>query len=192
MNIYEKIQKVRVELQKMNLKKTGDNRTFKYYELSDFLPQAMQLFAENKLFSSVNFGNDIAILLIINTEKPDERETWTSTIAGTSERLGAPIQQLGAMQTYLRRYLYMNALEIVESDMLDAISENKKEKTENKQSVSDAQIKRLYAISKAKGITEEQVKEVIKKSYNKDSTKDLSKIEYDEIVKRMEAKENKN
>ena len=126
-NIYEKMQKVRVELQKMNLKKTGKNQTFKYYELADFLPHAMELFEANKLFSNVSFGSDLATLVIVNTEKPDEKEVWTSTIAGASERLGAPIQQLGAMQTYLRRYLYINALEIVESDALDATADTKEE-----------------------------------------------------------------
>jgi len=35
-----------------------------------------------------------------------------------------PIQQLGSVNTYLKRYLYLNALEIVENDLLDSQSGN--------------------------------------------------------------------
>jgi hypothetical protein len=192
-NIYEKIQSVRVELQKLNLQKTGKNQSFKYYELKDFLPEVMELFQKHKLFSNISFGQQFATLTLINTEKTDERETWTSTIAEAKTRCSSPIQDLGAMQTYLRRYLYMNALEIVEDDMLDGNSGKKDnaeapKKAANKSELSDNQIKRLYAIARGAGVTEEDVKKVIKKEYNKDSTKELTKKQYDAICQRMEAK----
>lgn len=187
-NIYQKIQAVRVQLQAMNLKKTGKNQSFKYYELGDFLPQAMDLFEKHGLFSNVSFGLDMATLTIINSEKPDEKEIWTSTIAEANLRVGSPIQSLGAMQTYLRRYLYINALEIIENDELDATIDVKKEA---KLEISDAQIKRLYAIAKSKAITESQIKATMKKDFNKESTKDLTKVEYDAIVKKLEALEDK-
>ena len=40
MNIYEKLQTARVELQKTALKKSGVNKFagFKYFELGDFIP----------------------------------------------------------------------------------------------------------------------------------------------------------
>ena len=40
MNIYEKMQKAKVDLQKEDLKKTGENKfsNYKYYELGDFMP----------------------------------------------------------------------------------------------------------------------------------------------------------
>ena len=40
LNLFQKLQKARVELQEMNLKKSGQNKFagFSYYELSDFLP----------------------------------------------------------------------------------------------------------------------------------------------------------
>ena len=193
-NIYEKMQSARVDLQNLDLKKTGQNKFsgYLYYELRDFLPQVNMLMKDYKLFSDISFGSDLAVLTITNAEKPDEKIAFTSPIAEAQLKGCHPIQNLGAVQTYLRRYLYTTAFEIVENDTLDATTDTNKEiKQENKPSISDAQIKRLYAISKSKGITEQQVKEVIKKSYNKESTKELTKTEYDAIVKRMEAKEDK-
>ena len=50
MNVFEKLQNCRVELQKMNLKKTGENKFagFKYYELADILPSINELFLKYK------------------------------------------------------------------------------------------------------------------------------------------------
>ena len=57
-----------------------------------------------------------------------------------------------------------------------------------KKQLTEAQIKRLYTIASKKGFSDDQVKVVIKKEYKKDSANDLSKKEYDELVKRLEAK----
>ena len=42
---------------------------------------------------------------------------------------GQPCQNLGASQTYLKRYLYQNCFEIVESDILDATMDPSAEPT---------------------------------------------------------------
>ncbi|BBM37657.1 hypothetical protein JCM16775_0347 [Leptotrichia hofstadii] len=53
MNIYEKLQKARVELQSLGLKMGGHNKFsgFKYFELKDFLPKVNEIFENLKLFS---------------------------------------------------------------------------------------------------------------------------------------------
>ena len=75
MNIYEKMQKAKVDLQKKDLKKTGVNKfsNYKYYELGDFMPAINEICLELKLFTQVNFDKENAILTIINTEKTDEK-----------------------------------------------------------------------------------------------------------------------
>jgi hypothetical protein len=57
-----------------------------------------------------------------------------------------------------------------------------------KSALSDKQIKRLYAIAKTAKKTEEEVKKWIKVKWNKDSTKDLNRVEYDEICAALEIK----
>lgn len=141
MNIYQKLQKSRVLLQEKNLKKSGENKfsNFKYYELADFLPAINKIFEEVGLSSAFNLTEDKAILTIINSEKTDEIQQFTTPIAKVELKGCTEIQAIGACSTYARRYLYMNALEITEADVLDKNAGNKEiisgnitEKTDNK------------------------------------------------------------
>jgi len=122
MNVYEKLQKARIELQSSSMKKSGHNKFagYQYFELGDFLPEINNIFAKLGLFSAVSFGKDMAELKVINIEKPDEIITFTSPMAEANLKGCHPIQNLGAVETYNRRYLYVTALEIVEHDALDS------------------------------------------------------------------------
>lgn len=122
MNIYEKLQNMRVELQEMKIKKSGKNAFAKYdyYELADILPPINTIMARNKVCSIISFGAEVARLILVNAEKPDERIEFESPMAEASLKGTHPIQNLGAVETYQRRYLYMTAFEIVENDFLDA------------------------------------------------------------------------
>ena len=127
MNIYEKLQNMRVALQNMSLKKSGKNKFagYSYYELGDFLPAINQLMLDNKVASIITFSEENAVLTLVNTEKPDETISFTSPMREAVLKGAHPIQNLGAVETYSIRYLYMVAFEIVESDMLDAVHDNK-------------------------------------------------------------------
>lgn len=119
--IYEKLQKARVELQKMQLKKSGKNKFsgFSYYELADFLPQVNQLFYDLKLCSNFSIKDNMAQLIITDWED-NTAQIFTSPIEELELKGCTKVQALGGVHTYLKRYLYINALEIVEADMLDA------------------------------------------------------------------------
>jgi len=123
MNIYQKLQACRCELQAMNLRKSGANKFagYTYYELSDFLPQVNELFKNHGLCPVVSFDADNATMTIVDMDAPDgERIVITSPMSSASLKACHEVQNLGAVQTYLRRYLYTAALEIVEHDPLDA------------------------------------------------------------------------
>lgn len=122
MNIYSKLQKMRVELQGMQLKKSGKNTFagYSYYELGDFLPAINKMMDDNGVCAVVSYGTEYATLTLINAEKPEETITFTSPMWEAVLKGAHPIQNLGAMETYSRRYLYMTAFEIVEADALDA------------------------------------------------------------------------
>lgn len=121
MNIYEKLQSCRVDLQNMNLKKSGENKfaNYDYFELCDFLPYINELFKDYKLFSQISFTPELATLIVVDSEKPEDRITFTSPMAAATLKGCHDIQNLGAVESYQRRYLYLAALEIVESDALD-------------------------------------------------------------------------
>ncbi len=138
LNVYQKLQKVRVELQGMKLKKTGRNTfsNFTYYELGDFLPAINELCKKNGLVTSFSIKNQIdsaehALLNIINSDDPSEIIKFICPTAevniGKSEAKGKkgaePIQNLGGKVTYMRRYMLMTAFEMVESDIVDSVKE---------------------------------------------------------------------
>ena len=124
MSVYKKLQEARIDLQSRPLKKSGRNKFagFEYFELGDFLPTIQNIFTEKGLCGTITFYTDIAILTIVDVDKPEDKIEFKSPMS-TAELKGChAIQNLGAVQTYLRRYLWVAAMEIVEHDSLDAIT----------------------------------------------------------------------
>lgn len=119
--VYQKLQTARIKLQSMTLKKSGHNKFagYQYFELGDFLPTINEIFHELGLCSTVSFDNELATLKIVDVETGGMIR-FTSPMAEAQLKGCHPIQNLGAVETYQRRYLYVTALEIVEHDALDA------------------------------------------------------------------------
>ena len=173
LTIYEKLQRCRVELQKMNLKKSGENKFagFKYYELADILPVINELFLKYNLHSSFNIVENTAKLCIINIDKIDEFVNYESPIAEANIKGCTPVQSLGGVHTYLKRYLYMNALEIVENDLFDGktgdieVEKAKPMTTEQKELLNGLTVEEKKKIIAKYGTTEltfKQASEVLK------------------------------
>ena len=123
LNLFQKLQKARVELQEMNLKKSGQNKFagFSYYELSDFLP-AINIICNNVgLFTAISFEIDYAILRIYDCEDMERFIEFKSPMKEIQQKGCNDIQSLGSVETYSRRYLYLTAFEIVENDFSDAV-----------------------------------------------------------------------
>lgn len=132
-NVYEKLQEARVKLQNQKIKKSGENNYsgFTYFEIADFIPHVNQIFLELKLCSNFSIKDNIAYLEIINAEKIDEKTVFTMPTTTLELKGCSAIQALGGVNTYCRRYLYLNALEIAENDMLDAKAGNIEEKSKD-------------------------------------------------------------
>ena len=122
MNIYEKLQAMRCDLQGAELKKSGYNKFagYNYFDLSDFLPTINALMLSYKVCSAISYGVETATLVLTDAEKPGNTITFTSPMSSASLKGCHEVQNLGAVQTYLRRYLYTTAFEIVEHDALDS------------------------------------------------------------------------
>lgn len=122
MSAYQKLMKARIKLQGIELKKSGQNKFagFSYFELADFLPAVQSIFAEVGLCGVVSYSTEYATLKIFDVEKPADPIVILSPMAELVLKGTHPIQNMGAIQTYQRRYLWMTALEIVEHDQLDA------------------------------------------------------------------------
>lgn len=126
LNIYQKLSKARLEFLARGVKKSGINRhaEYKYFELSDIVPVATEIFNNNGLLFVTTFpeGNPTGILydmdsdatITFHSARSDERLVTTG-----GKTLMLAIQETGAKETYQRRYLYMQVLDIVESDIID-------------------------------------------------------------------------
>ena len=120
MSVHTKIMQARVKLQTTKLTKSGNNKFagYKYFELGDFLPAAQQIFDEIGLCGIVSFGAEEATLTITDTED-NSHLVITSPMSTAALKGCHAVQNLGAVQTYIRRYLWVAALEIVEHDAID-------------------------------------------------------------------------
>lgn len=122
MNVYQKLNEAREKFHQSELKKSGQNKFagYSYFELGDFVVPALRIFKEVGLTSIITFGKEEAQMLIVNTDKPDEVITITTPMSEASLKGCHPVQNLGAVETYLRRYLWVACLEVVEHDSLDS------------------------------------------------------------------------
>ena len=126
MSVYAKLQAARLQLVNSGIKKTGYNAHggWKYYELGDFIPTIHKLFDAVGLCGVVRFGEN-ATLTIYDTQGGESIEFSTPVVYAEAAK-GQPIQLLGSTHTYIRRYLWLLAMEIVEADAID--SEEQEEK----------------------------------------------------------------
>ena len=130
LNVFQKLLAARAKFLEADVQKTGKNMhlSFKYFELDDIVPTATRIFSEVGLIPIVNFTADVATMTIVNTDNP-----WGETIkfeapfnqiapivSNAGKQATNEMQALGSSITYMRRYLYMIALDICESDSFDA------------------------------------------------------------------------
>jgi hypothetical protein len=121
MLIYQKLNDARGQFHGLKLTKSGENEyaKYKYFELGDFLLPGMQAFSEHGLCAFVSFTADTASMRIVAIEDGSEI-TITSPMGSAALKGCHEVQNIGAVETYQRRYLWVAALEIVEHDALDA------------------------------------------------------------------------
>ena len=121
LNIFERLQLLRIDIQKANLKPSGYNKfaNYKYFDLKDIIPTINILLLKYKLTTHITFTNEIATLTIINCHKPDEKIIFNSPMRDLEIKGLNKIQVLGGVETYQRRYLYLMAFDIVESDLIE-------------------------------------------------------------------------
>lgn len=190
-NIYSKMQKARCEFQEKPLKKSGHNKFagYHYFELGDFLPTINSLLEKYNLCSNISFDNEMATLTIVNAENTDEKLVFTSPMSNANLKGCHDVQNLGAVQTYLRRYLWVNAFEIVESDGLDATTGKDDKTSKTKANVNAAKIMKLI---ETKYVNEVAVQQHVKTAYGVDSYDKLSDKQAKELIEMLSQKPDKN
>ena len=121
LSVYAKLADARRMMRSRTLKKSGHNKFagYNYFELGDFLHPALEIFDQLGLISIVSFTKEQAQLCVVDIEGGGE--IVFSCPFGSAALKGChEVQNMGACQTYNRRYLYTLALELLEHDALDS------------------------------------------------------------------------
>lgn len=130
MNILQKLAQARLQFLNEHVKKSGKNikLEFTYFELKDIVPSATRIFADLGIAAMVSFEGELARMELYNADNPAEDpvvftipyKEAPQIVSNSGKEVTNVLQALGATVTYLRRYLYMLALDIVEDDETDA------------------------------------------------------------------------
>lgn len=150
MTLNKKLETIKLELRKTINTKSGYNThsKFKYYQLEDFLPQVLELFGKYNIYNEYFIDTDLEIveeqinivdeadikqnktvikrpveyayLYLKNLDNEDDEMIYRLKTAEASVYGASAIQNLGAKITYMKRYIYMSLLDIVEPDLVDS------------------------------------------------------------------------
>ena len=198
MNLNESIINIRIKLQNAKLKKSGKNKSagFDYFELADFLPKLNELMLEEKMNDRFYIKDGYAILELQKDEEINqytmpftmfETPTYRRENRDTGEvydvKSMQDIQYLGALNTYYKRYLYLNAFGITDGEVIDSM--NNDEITPKKREVKATE-SQLNLINKL----DINIKNKILEKYNITKLEELNIKQASEIISNMKG-ENK-
>lgn len=175
LSLNESIANIKVELQKSKIKMSGKNKFvgFNYFELADFLPTLNELLLKYKvndnftITTDTTFGTDYAVLTLIKGEEKQEYRmpfklfdtplnTSVNKVTGEAEKVKCmqDIQYLGALNTYYKRYLYMNAFGITDGDVIDGMDNTEIDpKIIDKRKATAGQVTKLSKYYKGENLT---------------------------------------
>lgn len=161
MSVYAKLAKAKALIHKLPLKKSGVNRQyyqdkrtnewkireFYYFELGDFMADTMAIFADVGICGVETFipsktdvngvvTPELYKLTIVDTEDDSNVEMVIPT---AEAEMKSVIQGLGAKCTYLRRYVWLMALDLAENDAVDAEGNDPSIKEAAKQDSDEAE-----------------------------------------------------
>lgn len=163
MELYKKIQEIRVSLQEMDLTKSGYNKfsDYKYFELSDFLPKIQKLALEKGIIPIYQLEKEQAMLHICDIENADNRITFSIPTADAAVKGSNAIQAVGSLTTYTRRYLYMIAFEIAENDFINNVKLSDEQTPDENlyELIDDVKVKALQDVIREKGLSESSILE---------------------------------
>nr|DAI46387.1 MAG TPA: ERF superfamily protein [Caudoviricetes sp.] len=184
----ESIIKIRVKLQNSKIKKTGKNKFagFEYYELGDFLPKLNELMLEENINDLFTIENDEVKLILMKGEEKQEYKMpfriFETPLTKDGKQSMQDIQYLGALNTYYKRYLYLNAFGITDGEVIDSMNSEeikKPIKQETKEIlITEKQIELI------KELDQERVKKALE-FYEKENIEDLTLVQASQLIAKI-------
>jgi hypothetical protein len=140
MKLVEKIQNVRVDMAAQNLKPTGNNEYagYGYFELDDFTVQLNEAMLKHRITAIPSFNAQEATLTVYDMDS-DQTAVITSPFGSANLKGCHAVQNIGAVETYQRRYLYQAMFDITEKDALNKSHGKPEDKNDSKPRAPKAQ-----------------------------------------------------
>ena len=192
LNLNESIIKIRVKLQNSKIKKSGKNKFagFEYYELGDFLPKLNELMLEENINDLFTIEKDEVKLVLMKGEEKQEYKMpfriFETPLTKDGKQSMQDIQYLGALNTYYKRYLYLNAFGITDGEVIDSMNSEeikKPIKQETKEiAITEKQIELI------KELDQERVKKALE-YYEKENIEDLTLVQASQLIKKLKGEE---
>lgn len=202
----ESIIKIRCELQKLKLKKSGKNSYagFDYYELADFLPKLNELMQVEKINDIFTIEDSDAKLILVKGEEKNEYKMPfkifdTPVNSRVNQKTGEvkevksmqDIQYLGALNTYYKRYLYLNAFGITDGEIIDSMNNDEvSTKSVSKQTTTGTMITQNQIELINKLFTQEELLALLPK-VKKTKVEELTLVEASNLIKTKKKVEDK-
>lgn len=206
MNLYEKLVEIRKEV--INFSKDTEGYGYKYVSGSQAIAKIRDKMDELGIILVPGVGDTITSTYdYINSKgkectdhvvSGDMSYTWINA-EEPSETLIVPWKLYGAQDdiskafgsglTYSERYFILKFFQAHTDDADPDNRDTSNRGTGAKKGLSEAQVKRLYAIANAVGYDQKTIKQMVTTRYNK-AVEQLTKAEYDHVCNGLEDKKN--
>ena len=196
MNVYEKLMTVQTKLRapKSNYNSFGK---YSYRSCEDILEALKPLLAE--VGAIVNISDEVKLIgdrfyveataMFLDCETGDSVVSRALAQEGDIPKGMSAAQSTGSVSSYARKYALNGLFAIDDNKDDDATNTHNKEIKPNMTptGVTEAQLKRLFAIGNKAGIKKEVVEGTVRKIFGCEP-KDMTKEQYDNICERLEKK----
>lgn len=138
--VYKKILKIREDMNKVSFTRETKGYKYTYLDYPTLCEKLDTLLYTNNLFIHITFEDNECKAFVFDVDKPEDKAVFTSPIVAENNVAGAtPIQSIGAMHTYMRRYMKLLIFDIVIEDEVEKqANDNYKQKQTNKQTQQSA------------------------------------------------------
>ena len=131
LQLLNKVTRAKRMLRKRNIRQSGFNGhgRYNYFELKDIIPHIEEVFDELLLGSYYDFDDDCALLYIYDQETMYEHSWYTPiktpSMPENKVDTGVHMKAIQSTQTYARRALWLQALDILEPNLIEMETERK-------------------------------------------------------------------
>jgi peptidyl-prolyl cis-trans isomerase family protein len=128
--LLQKTQTAKEQFLSSGIKPTGYNsyQKYHYFSLDDIVPEVVKICCELGLATQFKFTKECGKLLVIDLETGCKQVFTTPLPAPTNNKATEQCKEIQAIQTYSRRALYLQWLEIVEVNSIELENTSTKQK----------------------------------------------------------------